>query len=242
MNALTIAETANLTMSSREIADLTGKEHRNVMADIRKMLSELHGEGGVLNFQQSYFNSQNKEQPEFCLPKRETLILVSGYSVQMRAKIIDRWQELEAKVGAGGTAIPQTLPEALRLAADLAEQKAKAEAQLAIAAPKAEALDRIATPTDGAVCLRVAAKLLQMPEKQFLQFANAKGFIFRNHHSRVWQGYSDKAKAGLVELKLTTVERDDGSSKTVEQALITHAGIAKLAQMLGRGGQLETAI
>ena len=89
--------------------------------------------------------------------------------------------------------------------------------------------------------MELEAKVLQMPEKQFLQFANAKGFIFRNRHSRIWQGYSDKAKAGLVELKLTTVERDDGSSKTVEQVLITRAGIAKLAQMLGRGGQSGVA-
>ena len=151
----------------------------------------------------------------------------------MRARIIDRWQELE---GAAPKPVELSRMDILKLAMESEEARIKAEAQLAIAAPKAEALDRIATPTEGAVCLRVAAKLLQMPEKQFLQFANAKGFIFRNHRSRIWQGYSDKAKAGLVELKLTTVERGDGSSKTVEQALITHAGIAKLAQMLGRGG------
>jgi phage antirepressor YoqD-like protein len=116
----------------------------------------------------------------------------------------------------------------LRLAAEAIEERdrlalenqAKAEA-LAIAAPKAQALDRIASPTEGAVCLRVAAKLLQMPEKQFLQFASAEGFVFRNHHSRIWQGYAEKAKASLVELKLTTIERDDGSTKTVEQVLIT---------------------
>ncbi|MFX7784611.1 phage antirepressor KilAC domain-containing protein, partial [Acinetobacter baumannii] len=83
--------------------------------------------------------------------------------------------------------IPQNLPDALRLAADLADQKAKAEAALAIAAPKAEALDRLASQADGAVCLRIAAKLLQVPEKKFLQFAHAEGFIFRHHHSRVWQ-------------------------------------------------------
>ncbi len=44
------------------------------------MLVELHGEGGLSSFGSSYINSQNKEQPEFKLPKREALILVSGDS------------------------------------------------------------------------------------------------------------------------------------------------------------------
>ncbi len=42
------------TMTSREIAELTGKEHRNVLADIRKMLLELHGEGGMQGFQHTH--------------------------------------------------------------------------------------------------------------------------------------------------------------------------------------------
>ncbi|MFE1602339.1 Rha family transcriptional regulator [Methylobacterium sp. ID0610] len=86
------------TMSSLEIADLTGKEHRNVMRDIRVMLEELHGEGGVLSFEQTHRNPQNGQSyPIFRLPKRECLILVSGYSVALRARIVDHWQELESK-------------------------------------------------------------------------------------------------------------------------------------------------
>lgn len=84
------------TMSSREIAQLTGKDHRHVLADIRKMFEEL-GETSA-GFSADLPDAYGRPQPAFDLPKRETLILVSGYSVSMRAKIIDRWQELEAAV------------------------------------------------------------------------------------------------------------------------------------------------
>ena len=80
-------------MSSREIAELTGKEHKNVMADIRNMLESLNIQSA--EFSADYKDDKGRTYPCFNLPKRETLILVSGYSVELRAKIIDRWQELE---------------------------------------------------------------------------------------------------------------------------------------------------
>ena len=81
------------TMTSREIADLTGKRHDNVMADIRKMLSEL----GLSSpdFSGEYKDSTGRTLLCFNLPKRETMILVSGYSIPMRARIVDRWEALE---------------------------------------------------------------------------------------------------------------------------------------------------
>lgn len=97
MNEITnITTGSGLTMSSLEIAGRTGKQHKHVLADIRKMLSEL----GIqpAEFSARYLDAKNESRECFNLPKRESLILVTGYSVQARALIIDRWMELEAAV------------------------------------------------------------------------------------------------------------------------------------------------
>ena len=95
MNSLMTVDNDTLTMSSLEIAKLTGKRHDNVMADIRNMLKEL----GILAPEFSGTRLvRGKEYKIYNLPKRECLILVSGYSATLRAKIIDRWQKLEAEV------------------------------------------------------------------------------------------------------------------------------------------------
>jgi hypothetical protein len=83
-------------MSSREIAELTGKQHKDVLYDIRKMLDELCLTSA--DFSADLPDSYGRPQTVFNLPKRECLILVSGYSIAMRAKIIDRWQALEEVV------------------------------------------------------------------------------------------------------------------------------------------------
>lgn len=83
------------SMSSLEIAELCGKRHDHVMTDIRKMLDELNFDAP--DFLGTYKTGRNNTYECFNLPKRESMILVSGYSVIMRAAIIDRWQELENK-------------------------------------------------------------------------------------------------------------------------------------------------
>lgn len=88
-----IFDTNKLTMSSLEIAELTGKRHDHVMADIRKMLDDL--ELQYPEFSGHYKDGRGRTQDCFNLPKRESLILVSGYSAVLRARIIDRWQQLE---------------------------------------------------------------------------------------------------------------------------------------------------
>lgn len=91
MNPLNTA--GEVVISTLEIAKITQKEHKNIMRDCSVNLSKVCS---LLNFEHTYQNAQNKQfYKHYLLPKREALILVSGYSVELRAKIIDRLTELE---------------------------------------------------------------------------------------------------------------------------------------------------
>jgi phage regulator Rha-like protein len=82
------------TMTSREIAELTGKNHSDVMRDIRNMLEGL-GEDQS-SFADIFFDSYNRPQPCFKLPQDETICLMTGYDPKARMAVIKRWKELES--------------------------------------------------------------------------------------------------------------------------------------------------
>jgi hypothetical protein len=92
--------TMPLTMSSLEISGLTGKRHTHVLRDARKMLIELGVEPA--QFWAGYKDAKGEVRESFNLPKRECLILVSGYSTELRARIIDRWMQLEQAMAGDG--------------------------------------------------------------------------------------------------------------------------------------------
>lgn len=120
-------QNASITMSSREIAELTQKEHRHVVRDIETMFERLEiNAEGYAHFWTHPQNGQTYR--EFKLTEDLTLTLISGYNIKLRKRIIDRWQELENQQS---PRLPQTLPEALRLAADLAEQNQQQAVQIA---------------------------------------------------------------------------------------------------------------
>ncbi len=71
-------------------------------------------------------DSLGRKAKRYHLCKRDSLIVVAQLCPEFTARIVDRWQELEAQLV---PSIPQSFSEALRLAADRAEQKALAEQQ-----------------------------------------------------------------------------------------------------------------
>lgn len=81
------------TMSSREIAKLTGKAHKHVLADIRSMLTDLEIDWADCSAQ--YLDSTGRKLPCFNLNRDLTDTLLTGYSAKMRLAVIRRWRELE---------------------------------------------------------------------------------------------------------------------------------------------------
>ncbi len=87
-------KTDGILISSISISERTGKQHPHVMRDIRKTLEEL--EIDVSRFGGIYKDSYNRDKPMFLLPEREAMILASGYSIKLRAAIIDELRRLES--------------------------------------------------------------------------------------------------------------------------------------------------
>ena len=234
MNALTLTEAATLTMSSREIAELTGKQHAHVIRDIRAMTDALEDDPNLDHVRET--KDSRGYTSEISLPKDLTLTLVAGYNVKLRKRIIDRWLELESQPAA---LIPQTLPEALRLAAEAIEERdrlavenqAKAEA-LALAAPKVEAFDRIAADNK-ALTVTQAAKVLSVKRETLINWLSANGWMYRQNGS--WVAYQQHIQNGrLLYKEARYTDENTGQEVYRPYCHITPKGLAKLAQAFGR--------
>lgn len=167
MNQL-ITSNQPLTMSSREIAGYTEKQHQHVKRDIEKMFVEL--ELDVSKCGRIYLDSMNRKQTEYLLDRDQTDCLLTGYSAKARMTVIKRWKELEK---AQKPQLPQTFAEALQLAADQARK-------LEIAAPKVEFHDKVVNDA-ATFSIRDAAKKIQQRPNKFNEWLRLEGYLCKNN-------------------------------------------------------------
>ena len=133
MNQL-IAMSGEMTMGTREIAELLGKQHHHIKASADYLVSKGAIHGGVALTETPYINEQNKQTyTEYRLNKRDSFVLVAQNCPELTAAIVDRWQELEAMQK---PAIPQTYAAALLEAGRLALELEQSQQQLALVAPR----------------------------------------------------------------------------------------------------------
>ena len=156
----------NIINPARVEAGETPHEPRKFLAKIEDEL-ELDGTGKKFRL-----NSNHTQTAYYDLDFDQMMLVGMRESKAVRRAVLAKLKVMH------GPQIPQSLPEALRLAADLAEQKAQLESQLAIAAPKAEFVDHY-VEASGSMGFREAAKLLKVKETDFRLFLIEKGVMYR---------------------------------------------------------------
>ncbi|CNL61145.1 MULTISPECIES: phage antirepressor KilAC domain-containing protein [Yersinia] len=199
-----------VTMSSREVAVLVNSKH----GDVKRSAERLYA-GGILTapLAQFEFEHNGNRYYEYRFNKRDSLVLVARLSPEFTAAVVDRWQELEQNL------IPQTLPEALRLAANLAEEKQQLENQLSIAAPKVEFVDRYVKAT-GSMVFRQVCKLLSAREPEFRLFLMDNRIMYRLSGGLI--PHQQHIDAGRFEVKTGT---NQINSHAFTQARFTPKGV-----------------
>lgn len=226
----TVSQNVARVMSSREIAELTGKRHDNVMRTIETLRQK--GVIALPHFEEVPNlgpGPQMVKQYQVC--KRDSFVVVAQLSPEFTAALVDRWQELEQAIAA--PAIPQTLPEALRLAADLAEQNNQLRLVVTEQAPKVHALERIANAS-GSMCLTDAAKHLGVQRCKLIEWMRCNRWIYRREGCARWLAFQPRQAAGLLDHKVTVLGLDEaGDQRLASQVRVTPKGLAKLAQQLG---------
>jgi phage antirepressor YoqD-like protein len=188
------------TMTTREIAELTSKRHDNVMADTAKMLLELYDEDSLLKFKDTYVNAQNGvTYSQFKLPKRESLLLVSGYSLLLRVKIIDRWTELEEQVKPSNLAVMLSDPAYMRSALlEFSEKLLEQQQKLTLAAPKVEFVDKY-VDSGTLKGFRQVAKVLGIKENVLREFLINNKIMYKLQSE--WTAYQVHIDAGRFSTK-----------------------------------------
>ncbi len=129
--------------------------------------------------------------------------------------------------------IPQTMAEALRLAADTLDENAQLRLVVDRQAPKVAAIDRLAK-AQGAICITDAAKQLQIEPSKLFAWMDQNRWIYRRNGSTRWIAMQPRLNAGLLVHKVTALKPDQetGAERAAFQPLVTPKGLAYLAERL----------
>lgn len=226
--------------TSRDIAAFFDRRHDDVLKAIRNLISSAP-ELGVRNFAETPYVEPTTGQTYrmYEMDRDGFTLLAMGFTgskaLKWKLRYIEAFKAMEAelrRVAQTGPAIDLNDPAQLRgLLLNYSEKAEQLERRVQELLPSEEALQRI-SKADGSLCVTDAAKALQMRPKELFGWLRENGWIYKRAGAGHDLGYQSKQAAGLLEHKVTTVLRADGSEKVTEQVRVTPKGLAKLAKLI----------
>jgi len=189
------------TMSSRDIADLTGSRHDSVKRSAERLAIDHILTSPLVGLD---FEHKGNAYREYRFNKRDSLVLVARLSPEFTAAVVDRWQELESKA----PALPDFSNPAIaaRAWADEMERKQVALTQLEQARPAIEFVDRYVTAETGSKGFRQVAKLLAANEPRFRAFLKENRIMYQLEGE--WTPYQQHIDAGRFVVRAGVAKND----------------------------------
>lgn len=236
------------TMTSLEIAEITGKKHTHVMRDIRLLIYQ--GVNGSNFGLVKYKDKKGELRPMYELTPKGCLILASGYDALLREKIINKLEELE-KNRREQYQVPQSFSEALMLAAK--QQEKIEQQQLALESKNKEIVQLSATITEMQPKVSYVDTILSCKEtvtttqiaQDYGQSAKAFNILLRNFGVQhkvggQWILYAKYLPCGYVQSETVSITHRDGSAGSVMHTKWTQKGRLFLYNELKNRGVIPT--
>lgn len=225
MNELVIMHNKQAMTSSNRVADVFGKEHRNVLATIGGMLKNQQTQN--MFTKSTYVNEQNGQSyPMYYMNRDGFTLLAMGFTgkkaLQFKIKYIQAFNSMETQIKTG-YAIPGSYAEALKLAAKQAEQIEDMK-------PKALFADAVTT-SHTTILVGDLAKVLKqngvdIGAKRLFAWLRDQGYLIK----RIGADYNSPTQRtmelGLFEVKETAISHSDG-----------HVTVQKTPKVTGKGQQ-----
>ncbi|MEJ3740739.1 Rha family transcriptional regulator [Bacillus tropicus] len=196
------------TLSSLEVAEMIGKRHDNLMADIKTYIGYL-SEDNTLKIQvveyfskSTYLDKKKEERPCYRITKKGCELiahkLTGKKGILFSASYIDRFYIMEEKLTNNGFKVPGTFAEALRLAADLSEKNEKLAIENQVLKPKGEYFDEL-VERNLLTNFRDTAKEFKMGQNGFINWLLENGYVYRDTKGKL-KPYAQYVP-GLFEIK-----------------------------------------
>ena len=241
-----------VTMTSPEIVDFINA-HRQSVATIEKPYVELHhrsfmskvpqvlGISNAANFLASQNYGNNNTRQIYVFQKREACLMAMSYSYELQAQIFDRMTAMEDALKKPVIALPDFTDPAEAAMAWAEQYKAKqlAEKQVAVLAPKAQALDTIAN-TSQTYCLRECAKTIGIKESDLIDLLLLKKWIYREPSSNPkkkgkLQPYAQYVTCGVFINRASPVMADSFGVERVHLNMqVTAFGLTRITGLVNK--------
>lgn len=212
------------TISSREIAELTGKRHSDILEAIRNMESAWEKINERKFSLVNYKDAKGEMRPEYRLNKTECLYVATKFNDEARAKLILRWEELELEKQ---NQIPQSFSEALKLAYEQSLKIEEQQKQLEAQAPKVLFTEAVMGSSSSCLIGELAKIITQngyqIGEKRLFKWLRENHYLGTKgeRYNIPNQQYIEQ---GLFELKKGTRSGNNGVMHTTITTKVTGKG------------------